>query len=487
MSAESVRAGAGIAKRTPTRQVARYLAIPGATTALLLMIACYASLLPLGKWHPDEFLQFHEQRVAGWHATADRILGWSPRPVSELVLFGYGTAVNLLGRPLSLPFLAAIWSVLLLGLYFAARSTRREPALIAASLVAAFLLLAKPGEMFYWPAGAAAYLLGITALGSACLMKRDHPSRSWALGGVLVVAAWCAELGAMVVAIDAGLLLVAHGIARGQVRLRWFVWASAAASVAFVAMVTALHRVGSNVDVLRHGSPTIGRLGASLVVSGPDDLRELAAIRLGGGWNVAAGLAVKLLLFLGFRPGMTETRLGPTVLEALLRGTALLLASYGSIVLAYRQFGDDCCERHETFRTCLGVLAVYSFAQAWPSMMAQRTRALLLTVPLLIVFCWRLPDLLHDRALIASTIATRDALWASGRSPGPAMVWRNAPVPMLANGAWKFDPGIYRRRSDAELGGLDWRYLSVMLFFGKTVMTVEPAPAIAVPASRRAG
>ncbi len=446
------------------------------TIVLALVIACYASILPVGKWQPDEYIQFYMQDVHGWRAVADRVFGWSPRPVSELVLWAYGTAVRLAGRPLTTPFLAATWLVLLLGFLIAAGRSQRRPALITVVLVAAFLLLGKPGEMFYWPAATAAYLLGVCAIGMACLLATDPRPRSWIVASVLVTAAWCLEVGAIAVLIDSGLLLGARFATGNRVRIRWGVWASAVAAALFVVAVTALHRGGSSQDVLDPGSPTAGRVVASLEAATPVYLRELLSVPLGNpAWNVPAGIALKLLLLVGFRPGWRQDL--PDVWAATaIRGTALLLAAFASLVLAYRQFGVDCCERQQTFRTALTVLALYAFAQAWPTRRAPIWQPVLLGLPLLLIFVVRAPDIEHDRGLLSTTEADRAAVWLSGRSPGPAMTWVNAPVPRIANGNWKLDQGTYRRTSKASPGKLDWREWGILAFFDKEILTVVDGP-----------
>ena len=445
-----------------------------AAVAMLFVVACYASLLPLGKWHPDEFSQFSVIRLDGWHAVAHRIFGWSPRPVSELVLWAYAQVVIQTGRPHTALFLGGLWAVVLLGFYGAARRTRRYPALIATSLVASFLVLEKPGEMFYWPAAAAAYLLGLGALGIASLLVAERRPNPVLLGGALVGAAWCSEIGAMAVLFYVALLLAAGRFARGPAPIPRIVWAAAAAS-AFVFVVTAINRASSSTDVMLPNSSTVGSFSLSLEAALPAELHELLTARLGAGaWGLPLGLAAKLLLFAGFRPiDGDEAPDSHMRLRSVLLGIALLLTSYFSIVLAFDKFGAECCERHETVRAALVVLALYGFAQAWPAQRPGRWRTAALALPILATFLWRTPDLLYDRGLIRVTVSNRAALWSSGEQPDGPVEWRNDPIPRIADGNWFLVPGTYRI-SGAGHGDLEWKSLGILAFFGKHVLIVRP-------------
>jgi hypothetical protein len=446
-----------------------------ATIALAGVIASYASLLPLGKWHPDEFTRIHVIQAYGWHQVVNQIFGWAPRPVSELVLWAYAAIVTWTGKPNMVAFLAALWAAMLFGLYYAAQRNQRHPALIATVLVAAFLLLEKPGEMFYWPVGAAAYVLGVGSLGIACILTAEPRPRPWLLGAALVCAAWCSEVTAIAVLIYAAFLLIAHLSWPRRVRISWPMWSVAMAAALFPIVITVLYR-GKISEVMLPGSPTVGSLWLSLIAALPEQLHELVTARLGAGWwGIPIALAVKLLLFLGFRALAADRKVDADAsIRSVLLGLALLLTSYGSLALSYDKFGVDCCERHETVRATLVVLALYSFAQAWPMRRSLPLRAGILALPLLAVFCWRVPDLIYDHGLIAPTLSNRSALWRSGNQPGPIMVWTNAPIPRIADGDWALPPGTYTRTSETSPDALDWRDFAVMSFFGKHVLTVLP-------------
>ena len=117
----------------------------------VLAILAHAALLPLGRWYPDEFIQFANHRALGWQAVADRILHWSPRPFSELLLFLYSTAVFWAEIPGVAVVLAVGWTGVLVLLLAASRIAGIGLAL-PICLVAASLLVSQPGEVWYWPA-----------------------------------------------------------------------------------------------------------------------------------------------------------------------------------------------------------------------------------------------------------------------------------------------------------------------------------------------
>ncbi|WP_431268300.1 hypothetical protein [Dankookia sp. P2] len=85
----------------------------------------------------------------------------------------------------------------LLLLLTAARHARLGLA-IPLALFAAALLLARPGEMWFWPAASLAYLPAFAGIGAAALLSigRGHPA---ALCAVLLLAAGSVETGAVFV------------------------------------------------------------------------------------------------------------------------------------------------------------------------------------------------------------------------------------------------------------------------------------------------
>src|SRR5204863_7510522 len=168
----------------------------------------YLGLIGLGQWQADEYADFAMFRSKGWQFFSER-MRWSPRPISEFLLLIYGWIVNLLHRPIIVPFLAVLWAGFLaagLSTFLQIRSQRSRHenrlCLIAAlTLMALFLTTGGLTEVFYWPVGAAAYLPTLAA--TLLLFWQNIEGRLATAGGrtlaffALTVAALSSELGAM--------------------------------------------------------------------------------------------------------------------------------------------------------------------------------------------------------------------------------------------------------------------------------------------------
>ena len=141
----------------------------------------------------------------------DRLMRWSPRPISEVLIWIYAGLVNLTDKPFIGMFLGWLWLMLLLTPLVAFWQLRmtvsedwRRPSpyfsIFAYQLIALFLLEHSPGELFYWPVGAAAYLTTLTAITLcffqlACSLTERHGGRIITCLS-LVIAAGSSETGA---------------------------------------------------------------------------------------------------------------------------------------------------------------------------------------------------------------------------------------------------------------------------------------------------
>lgn len=143
-------------------------AAAGASAVMAAIVLLHAGLTPGGSWDGDEYYNFALERVLGWRYVWHRLYAVSPRPLSEAVLWLYDGAVTAVGAPLVAPFLLLLWTVLVAGAVLAlwrpgdpGKAWRVAAAL---GLVAMFLLGHAVREMFYWPFGAAPYLLAMTGI-----------------------------------------------------------------------------------------------------------------------------------------------------------------------------------------------------------------------------------------------------------------------------------------------------------------------------------
>ena len=86
------------------------VAVLAVALAAAAAILAHALLLPLGAWRPDEYFQFAQHDRQGWAEVSHRIFGWSPRPISEILLFLYSRLVAWQDGPGIVPSLAAAWA-----------------------------------------------------------------------------------------------------------------------------------------------------------------------------------------------------------------------------------------------------------------------------------------------------------------------------------------------------------------------------------------
>ena len=155
--------------------LARRLICTTSLAIILLMIALHLGLVDAGQWTFDEFSLVSSYRDKGWMAFGDRLFGWSPRPISEALLWAYACFVNWTDKPLIGVFLCLLWLTLIVSPLLAFLQVREKNspdsprsleflALFAFGPIALFLLGHGPGELFYWPVGAAAYLTTLNAI-----------------------------------------------------------------------------------------------------------------------------------------------------------------------------------------------------------------------------------------------------------------------------------------------------------------------------------
>lgn len=478
----------------------------GVTRWLVLLpaavIAAYAALLPLGEWQMDEFVLLHGLQEHGIAFVAERLQNWSPRPLSELILWFYHLCVVRLDRPLITSFLAGLWLLLLAAAFVASRWPRIAGArsggappmqgLAVATLIACFLLLEKPG-VFYWPAGAVAYLptlAGVTFVIVAITLAPDIALWRFrarvALCTGLLVALCSSEMGAMFVLLGCAgqvlRLILAH---RGSPTRTMGIWLLPAAVAVLLLVTFGRHRAGMH-ETVPAVVPTLHHLpasvGAGLARFG-DELLGIP-VNLEGTMVLWLGAALKACLFQGFRPRLTEAADRSRV-TGLIQCAALLGAALFTVVFAYWQFGAPCCERHETMRQCFIVLALFAAAGALPIRLAPNGRrqwlrseplqAALLVLPLLVLGALRLPELMEDYTHIRATVMARDATWRSGSACcDSAMDFYDPPHTALVT-SYALRPGRYARLPPGtEPSDPNARDASdILAFFGKSSLLVH--------------
>ena len=445
--------------------------------ATALMVGAYLALLRSGRW-TDEFFDFWAARTHGAGYWLHRVLDWSPRPVSEAFLWAYGDVVAVTGRPLIAPALLMLWLILIASLLLPALRPGAEAGQRAADVAIGLgqLILCLSGtpvaEMYYWPAGAAAYM---GTLSGVCVLL-SVGSRPAPRAAALLMASGTSEVGALFAVAYVGLrgLLAAPAVWRGRRRgpdaMVSGIWLVVPFTLAVVALALVGHGRMHTIEFAPVPGGSQGHLLASLVAG----IRQLSREAFGAAAvpvmeHLGAGLAVTVIFAARAMPGRD---VGATWSVAV----AAVAAAALSVTAAYYHFGLACCDRHVALRHGLLLIACAAaglgLRPLWSRTVGRWMRwdgfsPAAMSVLALVAFLPDLPRLWHDWRQQGQVTAARDATWASGRHPGPAMVFHLPPDGAIVSGPG-FPPGVYTR--DGAASTSQWP----MLFFGKDRITVRP-------------
>ncbi|MGI4758088.1 MAG: hypothetical protein ACRYGF_14715 [Janthinobacterium lividum] len=354
---------------------------------LHFIVLSYMGLVALGRWQLDEYVEFYRMRtVDARHYLLDR-LTWSPRPISEVLFCSYGWMVNHFHHPLIIPLLSGLWVVFLAAGYLTYWLRRRHASaedswpslLVALTLMALFLAGGHTTEVFYWPAGAVAYIPTLAATLLLFLQviegRLDIPQGRLIASSCLIVAAGSSEAGAAFVVCYA-LIQFFQRVRkvvgrRDQPDLGSFLWYAIPAFVAStVLLAVRLHRfrapeVGGTAAVAGHPLASIlasfkemvfeiiGRTMLSQTFhANPHPSQWLrSGLRLPLEMLAGSRLTMELLLPMGVALCWSLRRPARRlVLQILDLIAALLLTSFFTLVAANMHFGNSCCERHELLR-----------------------------------------------------------------------------------------------------------------------------------------
>lgn len=444
------------------RSFARFACVATCALVVLATLLAHAVLLPAGHWQ-DEYKTFPIFWEHGWRGWWGRIVLWSPRPLSETLLFLYAQSVRLAGEPLIGPSLAFGWGLLAsaatAGIWCVRGRRRIEVALVGLSVPC--LLLAQPriAEFFYWPQSALAYLPATAGVLVAAwiVIFSDVHSRTgrWLLAVSLTAAAASAEVAAvLVIAFAACLLLVRQ----------WRAWV-----VAPVAM---------SLLVLAMTSST--RLGAAGEIFGdPRIAHHVFAAASAATWAFARetfGTASlpKVLFLAGTWLVLRRTPGHVMNLRVVLAlAFACFAAMFISIAAAYYQFGVLCCDRHETWRQALCWVGLLLCAAAAAHRLPSNPMGI--DVGLLLVaaaVAWsvslRVPAVLADWRGMAARVAVNEANWEAGRQNADDMVFRTLP-PGKVVGGLALPEGRFRAGEGPD------SVPALVAFFGKRQVNFVPA------------
>jgi len=460
---------------------------------LLVTIALHFGLVDVGQWTNDEFGIIASYRDKPWPALCDRVMRWSPRPVSELLIWIYAWLVNLTHKPFIGIFLGLLWLMLLSTPLIAFLQLRmrfsrdwRGPSLyfsiFAWQLTALFLLEHSPGELFYWPVGAAAYLTTLSAITLcffqlACNLTEHHGGRIIAALS-LVFAAGSSETGAFFTLVFGCLSLIGMSVDKvvGTVCNRKILWHLIPALFALGLFGLLLHNRARTQEAL-FPNPEYHNLYISLKAALGQTLKEylVSGHRLSTR-GILLGLLLKACFFLAVRycwlsSGIKVPRKQVLIIFAL----SVVATNYFSIAASYYGYGGLTNSWHEELRQCMVMLFVATmglFSCHYRPRIRNERRgewlaALFVLATVILLVPRRCTALIHDYRNYTVCIENRNKSWASGLADGNTMIWFSPPTGQVAN-TLIFPPGTY----DLESQNAD--YVHIMHFFNKSVLEIRP-------------
>lgn len=443
-------------------------------------------------WGGDEFFNIAIFRRNGLNWVVARMLEWSPRPASDFVLYLYALAVNHWHMALIAPFLATLWMVLFASMILAARQpgspARTAQTALALSVGAMFLLGHGLNDLFFWPMGAAPYLLDLTGIAVVTFQVISggvvRPAGQWACALGLALAATSSETGLFFALAFTVALSVLHMLSRPRSRRAGFrseAWLvvplaislAVAACLAYIVRNNPTRGIDDGSAYFHHVWPS---LAATLSVAVPDMF-----LRDGGpaGISWPAALVCDALLFFGLVWGCRfafANRLPGREMAALV--AALSSCFMLTIFTSYFEYSERVHEPQTAFRRCLVVLGLLTAARlAGPIAdrhLLQRLGPMALLGAIAIGFALRLPGLMNDYALIPDIREARALTWQSGLDPTTATL-RYVPPPQgqVLHGLIPSPPG----RFVSGAPGIEWWMTGLMALFNKRGLEFAPLPA----------
>ncbi|MGI4747723.1 MAG: hypothetical protein ACRYFY_17030 [Janthinobacterium lividum] len=454
-------------------------------TAAIALLA-YMALIEAGHWGSDEYYIAAFNASTGWRSVLGRMVRWSPRPFSEAVSALYLTLCHWLKHSFVVPFLLLLWLGSIAVIAAAARRAGEvRPILFAVVLFVLALMLCRPDEMFYWPMATVAYLSSWAGLAAVTALRRAdtsavYPPSSLLMTGMLLLAAFSVEIGAVTVLLDAVLWVMvapvrlpgrpaSAGFRRSRLQAARAGLVPALAGL-LICISVYVSRMRPMVEVLDRSSLLAGNWLRSFEAAVPIFAHELVGIP---GLPVLAAILLKLAILLVLPPPGAST--GPATRRRIVWAVSLLLGAFLSVALSLHQFGMLCCQRHQTMRAGMILLALVALAPSsallWRRLPAGLREMLLAGVLLLLLAVWT-PALKADFALIPEHMRTRSTNWSSARGPEDAMLFTVPPPGRLFGGP--FWPSQIVRLRDGQVPAYGAE--GIAAFFGKHEMTIVQSP-----------
>lgn len=257
----------------PRRLTLDSIAIVATVAVSAAVFLLFMGLVPVGRWQGDEFFVAANIREQGVGYLVARVWNWSPRPLSEFLLYGYFRAVDFVGSPFIGIALGTLWLssvATVLSVSATANKGQRLAVLaVLSSLLAVTFCGTRNSDAFYWVQGAAAYIPTIASMfavqGLMLASQGDGKDRTNVMLWGVLVAGLSSEIGLFLAFSFSGLVLAGSVIDaylgranRRAVAMSAMVFSS---SIGLM-LLLALGRGASSVE---SANPVVGDVLASII------------------------------------------------------------------------------------------------------------------------------------------------------------------------------------------------------------------------------
>lgn len=400
------------------------------TLIIILIVSCFIVLIPLiillgiASWSPDDYSLALAYKNNGLSALPNRLLQWSPRPLSDLIIYIYLTIVNWIEKPLIGIFLMILWMIFGFSLYIALINIIKNESnnelleqkdfessfqnnskfksfqidcqlisvLLTLFLFIYYLFIVKPTQIFYWPAGAAPYILSAAGLilEVSTLIKLSKFSfvsyfQTFSLVIFAILTAFSSEVGSLyqlllslsLLSLLISILIWGH-FNRNYSNLFAFSWNTQSLGKLFIAasiscllsstilFVLNTSRVGKP-ELNSLSSPITGNLKSSIILAMQQFLKEvfflndtslkIDSLLVSFSYALACKLGLLLLvIFLGMKARICWKK--STNLLCIILVIILMATNFLTITASAYQFGEICCLRHLHFRAIVTGLSI---------------------------------------------------------------------------------------------------------------------------------
>ncbi|MBV9673421.1 MAG: hypothetical protein JO076_11440, partial [Verrucomicrobia bacterium] len=419
----------------------------GIALAIVLgMLGLHFGLVGIGQWSFDEFSVISSYRDQGLSAFASRLWRWSPRPISEILIWIYGCLVNWTHRPLVGLFLGLLWLTLLsLPLISFVQIQKQSPtnprsllflALFSFGLIAFFLLGHNLGSLFYSPVISAAYLTtlsGITLCFFQIVFDLTERNEGRVIASLALITAGASSETGAVFAIIFGLLSL-NRLFGGRMcgcscerHVLWFCVPGLVGTAVICLLILNRQNTQEALFPTReyHNIVTSLRAGAAQLIQEFLTIGNRLSTR-----GIFFTLLLKACLFIGFRycwlaggvSVLPKQRLALLIL-------AIIGTAYISAVASYYGYGGLTNGWHQEMRQCLIIMLVASIAlfscHYQDSNLSKKKCEWIASVAFCIAMGLAVPErwrgLVFDYRNYSACVESRIESWNSGLSDSKSM------------------------------------------------------------------